>query len=284
MEDARSPTSCHDAVRSSVRRDAIHQEGWDVVTNDVRRAFVSGGTGDIGADIVRGLAADGYAVHFQYHGNGELASALAKSTGAVPFHSDYSAVDRADDDELVPDKDGFDVLVCCAGVNLDRDLVADTPPEILRRTLDVNVLSAFRLTQACLPRMVSRGWGRIVYINSVFGQIAAPLNCAYNITKSALHGLCHSVVADYPGSSITANQVVAGPVDSSMFSELTAERARRIDRQHEVLVAGTVRRIPARRLGTPADVRHAVDFLVSDAAAYITGSSLRVDGGMLSIL
>ncbi|MEV7042105.1 SDR family oxidoreductase [Amycolatopsis sp. NPDC051061] len=244
---------------------------------------MSGGTGDLGAEVVRTLAGSGHEVWFQYRSGTDAATALADETGAKPFQADYTRIDELTDAEVLP-PGGFDVLVCCAGVNLGREKLADVPADTLRRTLAVNVLSAVRLTQACLPAMTAAGHGRIVYLSSIFGQVAAPGNAPYNLTKSALRGLCQSVVADYAGSGVTANEILAGPVDSTMYRTVAADRARALGRDPAVLEAAMVKRIPARRLGTPSDVAHAVGYLVSAEASYVNGVALRVDGGVLSVL
>ncbi|GAA3000479.1 SDR family NAD(P)-dependent oxidoreductase [Actinokineospora diospyrosa] len=246
-----------------------------------RRVFVSGGSGDLGAAVVADLAAAGHRVWFQYGSDERHAADLAARHGATPVRADYSDLAALSDDDLLPPGVEVDVLVCCAGVNPAAATVHETALSVLRHTLSVNLESAFRLTQRCLPAMLAAGWGRIVYLNSVFGTVAGPLNSSYNIAKAATHGLCRSVVADYPGSGVTANEVVAGPVRSRMLARIVADRAAAAD--VTAVRERLARRVPARRLAEPDDVAAAVRFLVSEDAGYVTGSTVTVDGGMLSV-
>ncbi|MBM7774529.1 NAD(P)-dependent dehydrogenase (short-subunit alcohol dehydrogenase family) [Actinokineospora baliensis] len=245
-----------------------------------RRVFVSGGSGDLGAAVVTDLAAAGHQVWFQYGSSEQRAADLAARSGATPVHGDYGEDDLVGANLLPPGLE-VDILVCCAGMNPSAATVHETSPSVLRHALNVNLMSAFRLTQRCLPTMLAAGWGRIVYLNSVFGTVAGPLNSSYNIAKAATHGLCRSVVADYPGSGVTANEVVAGPVRSRMLAKIVADRAAAAD--VAAVRERLARRVPARRLAEPADVAAAVRFLVGEDAGYLTGSTVTVDGGMLSV-
>jgi NAD(P)-dependent dehydrogenase (short-subunit alcohol dehydrogenase family) len=248
-----------------------------------RRVFVSGGSGDLGAAVVRDLAAAGHLVRFQFSSAGQRAGELAALPGVTAFRSDYSDVAALADNDMLPPSPGFDVLVCCSGVNPEGHPVAETPMKALQHTLSVNLLSAFRLTQLCLPAMVSGNWGRIVYLSSIYGDVAGPMNSPYNISKHALRGLCRSVVADYPGSGVTANEILAGPVKSKLLAQITADRAEKLKAPADKVESGLIRRIPVRRLAEPSDVVNAVRFLVSEESSYLTGSSLTLDGGLLSV-
>lgn len=244
-----------------------------------RTAFVTGGSGDLGEAIVTALARSGHRVWFQYNAGTERAERLQRLPGVTAFRCDYASVDGADAARLVPPDVDVDVLVCSSGVSPEPRPLAEVSAESLRTTLEVNLLSAFRVTQACLPAMVASGWGRVVYVGSVFGQVAGECNSAYNVSKYALTGLCHSVVADHPGSGVTANVVAPGPVDSSMLGRI----ARRRGADPAEFGQRLARRTPGRRLVRPDDVAGAVTFLVSDAAAYVSGCTLTVDGGLLCV-
>lgn len=163
-----------------------------------------------------------------------------------------------------------DVLVNAAGiaqtgVPAPDAAFADLTEEQWRRELDVNLMTAVHTTQAALPGMVRRGYGRIVMISSVTGPLViAPRQSGYGAAKAAMDAIARSIALDYGRRGITANSVAPGWIAtaSSLDDELVAARS-----------------TPAGRAGTPEEAAVAAVFLASEAAAYVTGQVVVVDGG-----
>ncbi len=164
----------------------------------------------------------------------------------------------------------LDVLVNAAGiaqtgVPAPDAAFADLSEEQWRRELDVNLMTAVHTTQAALPGMAGRGYGRIVMISSVTGPLViAPRQSGYGASKAAMDAIVRSIALDYGRRGITANSVAPGWIDtaSSLDDELVAARS-----------------TPAGRAGTPAEAAVVAVFLASEAAAYVTGQVVVVDGG-----
>lgn len=141
-----------------------------------------------------------------------------------------------------------------------------------RRMLDVNVLGSFHCIQLAIPDMVEAGWGRIVTISSAAGQTGSLLQGDYSATKGAVIAMTKTVALEYASKGITANTVPPMVVDTPLFRQAQADGYVPSD-EH------VGRMIPAGRLGTPDDVAATVAFLCSDAAEYITGQVIGVNGG-----
>ncbi len=163
-----------------------------------------------------------------------------------------------------------DVLINSAGIAqtgipAPDEAFADMTEAQWRRELDVNLMTAVHTSQAVLPGMVSRGYGRIVMISSVTGPIVtAPRQAGYGAAKGAMDGVMRSIALDYGRSGITANSVAPGWIDtaSSLDNELVAARS-----------------TPVGRAGTPEEAAVVAVFLAAEAAAYVTGQVFVVDGG-----
>ena len=141
-----------------------------------------------------------------------------------------------------------------------------------QRVLDINLTASFRLTRACLRGMMKRRHGRVVNITSVVGVTGNPGQANYAASKAGLIGMAKSMAQEIASRGITVNNVAPGFIDTAMTSDLT-------DDQKERLLST----IPGGRLGTPEDVAACVVFLASEEAAYITGQTLHVNGGMAMI-
>jgi len=240
-----------------------------------KRALVTGASGGIGREIARALSAAGATVAL----SGTRVAALEDTAkemhkGNHPILpcnlADHDAVDR-----LVPAAEaalgGLDILVNNAGMTRDN-LFMRMKSEEWDEVLAVNLTAAFHLTRAVLRGMMKQRYGRIISITSVVGVAGNPGQGNYAASKAGLIGMSKSLAQEVASRNITVNTVAPGFIASAMTDELN-------DKQREAILA----KIPAARLGTSGEVAGSVVFLASDAAAYITGHTLNVNGGMLMI-
>lgn len=160
------------------------------------------------------------------------------------------------------------ILVNNAGITRDT-LMMRMKIEDWQAVIDTNLTSVFRVSQACLKGMMKARWGRIVNISSVVGLSGNPGQVNYSAAKAGLLGFSKSMAREVASRGITVNLVAPGFIDTDMTRELS-------DVQREALLGN----VPAGRLGEPADIAAAVGFLVSDQAAYITGETINVNGGL----
>jgi 3-oxoacyl-[acyl-carrier protein] reductase len=163
----------------------------------------------------------------------------------------------------------IDILVNNAGLTRDG-LSMRLKDEDFLAVLEVNLVAAFRLTRAALRGMMKRRWGRILSISSVVAFMGNPGQANYAASKAGIVGMTRSIAAEVASRGITANCIAPGFIRSAMTDRLSQEQTARI--------AGN---IPAGRLGEAADVAACAAFLASEEAAYVTGQTLHVNGGMV---
>jgi acetoacetyl-CoA reductase len=240
-----------------------------------RVALVTGGTRGIGAAIVAALAVDGIHIAAGYGSNRvaaeEMAAKLAVDGHEVSLHQ--GNVGKPDDcrrvvAEVLAKYDHIDYLINNAGITVDktmRNMTVDDWHAVLR----VNLSGAFYMSKAILEHMIGRGFGRIVNISSIIGETGSIGQANYAASKSGLFGLTKSLALETARKGITVNCVAPGFIDTEMVAAVPKEVLDRV-----------VASIPMRRLGHPDEIAHAVRFLLQDAAGYITGSVLSVNGGM----
>lgn len=237
-----------------------------------RRALVTGGSGDIGSAICRKLAADG--LHVIVHGNANLARAesvvqaildLGGSAQAVAFDVADGDAARAALDALLADGP-LQVVVNNAGIHDDAPMAGMSEAQ-WRRVIDVSLHGFFNVTQPLLLPMARQRWGRIVSISSVAAVLGNRGQANYAAAKAALHGATRSLAREMASRGITANVVAPGVIAGRMAdASIPAETIKQM--------------VPAARAGTPDDVAALVRFLCSDAAGYINGQVIGVNGGM----
>ena len=239
-----------------------------------KRALVTGASGAIGNAVARALHAGGAAVALsgtRTEALEALAAELAERAHVVPADlTDPTAVEGlvgAAESSL----GGLDVLVNNAGLTRDA-LGVRIKDDNWQTVLEVNLGAPFRLARAALRGMMKQRWGRIVNMTSVVGITGNPGQANYAAAKAGLIGMSKSLAREVASRGITVNCVAPGFVESPMTDALT-------EAQRRQLADG----IPSGRFGTGADVAACVVFLASEEAAYITGQTVHVNGGMIMI-
>jgi 3-oxoacyl-[acyl-carrier protein] reductase len=239
-----------------------------------RVALVTGASGGLGSAIARALHKQGAKVVLSGTRR-EALDALAAELGERAFVAPCNLSDAASVEKLIPEAEALagplDILVNNAGVTRDG-LFMRMKDEDWETVLTVNLTSAFRLSRAAVKGMMKRRYGRIVNITSIVGVTGNAGQVNYAASKAGLIGMSKSLAAEIAARNVTVNCIAPGFIASPMTDVLT-------DKQKEAILST----IPAGHLGQGEDIGAACVFLASAEAAYVTGQTLHVNGGMAMI-
>ncbi len=239
-----------------------------------RKALVTGATGGIGEEVARALHAQGAIVAL--HGTRvEKLEALAKELGDrvhifpanLSDREEVKALGQAVEKQL----EGVDILVNNAGITRDGLFVRMSDAD-WDAVLEVNLTSVFGLTRELTHPMMRRRFGRIINITSIVGVTGNPGQANYCAAKAGLIGFSKSLAQEIASRNVTVNCVAPGFIESAMTDKLN-------DKQKDTIMSA----IPMKRMGKGAEIASAVVYLASDEAAYVTGQTLHVNGGMAMI-
>jgi 3-oxoacyl-[acyl-carrier protein] reductase len=240
-----------------------------------RVALVTGASQGIGRACALALSRSGVAVAAAAR-NQEKLSGLVAEVEATGAQAAAFVMDVAEEEQIksavkavIGHFGKIDILVNNAGITRDQ-LIMRLKRADWDAVLNTNLTSAYLCTQQVIGSMLKQRWGRIINITSVFGQTGQAGQANYASSKAGLIGLTMAIAREVGSRNITCNAVAPGFIETAMTSSLGDE-----------LKETAVKMIPLARVGTPEDVAHAVSFLASDAASYITGHVLNVNGGML---
>jgi 3-oxoacyl-[acyl-carrier protein] reductase len=239
-----------------------------------KTALVTGASGGIGGSIARALHAQGATVAIsgtRREALDGLASALGSRVHVLPCDlADKDAVEK-----LVPSAEEkmekLDILVANAGITKDN-LFVQLKDDDWDQVIAVNLTATFRLARAAVKGMMRRRFGRVIAITSIVGVTGNPGQGNYTAAKAGLIGMIKTLGAEYAKRGVTANCIAPGFIATPMTDKLN-------DKQREAILA----KVPAARLGAPDDIAAAAVYLASDDAAYVTGQTLHVNGGMAMI-
>ncbi|SON63210.1 3-oxoacyl-[acyl-carrier-protein] reductase FabG1 [Mycobacterium simulans] len=228
-----------------------------------RSVMVTGGNRGIGLAIAQRLAADGHKVAVTHRGSGAPEGLF----GVECDVTDNDAVDRAF--KQVEEHQGpVEVLVSNAGLAADAFLMRMTE-EKFEKVIDANLTGAFRVAQRASRSMQRNRFGRMIFIGSVSGSWGIGNQANYAASKAGVIGMARSIAREMSKANVTANVVAPGYIDTDMTRALD-----------ERIQEGALQFIPAKRVGTAAEVAGVVSFLASEDASYISGAVIPVDGGM----
>ena len=239
-----------------------------------RKALVTGASGGIGGAIAKALHAQGATVALsgtRVDALDAVAKEIGEGSHVVP--ADLSSAEGAD--QLAKNAaevlGGIDILINNAGLTRDN-LAMRMKDEDWQTVIDVNLTSSFRLSRAVLRGMMKARWGRIIGISSIVGVTGNAGQVNYAASKAGMIGMSKALAQEVASRNVTVNCVAPGFIATAMTDVLT-------DDQKEKINIG----IPARRMGSVDDIAGACVYLASDEAAYVTGQTMHVNGGMAMI-
>jgi 3-oxoacyl-[acyl-carrier protein] reductase len=239
-----------------------------------RTALVTGATGGIGGAIAQALHAQGATVAIsgtRREALDAIAAKLSERVHVLPCNlSEAAAVDV-----LVPSAEqamgGLDILIANAGITRDN-LFVQLRDEDWDDVIKVNLTATFRLARAATKLMMRKRFGRIIAITSVVGVTGNSGQGNYAASKAGIIGMIKSLAAEYAKRNVTANCIAPGFIKTPMTDALNEKQRQ-----------GILARVPAARLGTPEDIAAAAVYLSSNEAAYVTGQTIHINGGMAMI-
>ena len=236
----------------------------------MKNALITGGSRGIGAECVRAFSKRGYRVTFIYKNNDAAAKALSSETGAAAIRCDVSSMsDMKKAAEIIGSAGNIDILVNNAGISQIK-LFQDISEQDWDQMFDVNIKSMYIASKLFVDGMISRKYGRIINISSMWGETGGSCEVHYSASKAAVIGFTKALAKELGPSGITVNCVSPGIIETDMNKNVDTQEL-------EALVG----EIPACRMGKPADIAETVCFLASAAAGYITGAVIPVNGGFV---
>lgn len=236
----------------------------------MKNVLITGGSRGIGAECVRAFSKRGYRVTFIYKNNDVAAKALSEETGAIAVKCDVSSADDMKTAaELICSAGNIDILVNNAGISQIK-MFQDITEKDWDMMFDVNIKSMYIASKLFVDGMISRKYGRIINISSMWGETGGSCEVHYSASKAAVIGFTKALAKELGPSGITVNCVSPGVIATDMNKNVDPQE-----------LESLVDEIPACRIGNPADIAETVCFLASDNAGYITGAVIPVNGGFV---
>ncbi len=231
----------------------------------MKKVLVTGGSRGIGAATVKAFRKVGYDVYANYVSDDSAAKQLAADCGCHIYKADVSDLDAVK--RMHGDIGRVDVLVNNAGIALNTMFQYATPEQV-ERLYGVNLFGTLNCIRVFAPDMLNEKDGVIINMSSIWGEVGGSCEADYSASKAAIIGLTKALAKEFGTSWVRVNCISPGIIDTDMNAELTVETVEEI-----------VDSVPLERLGKAEDVAETALFLASDAASYITGQVIAVDGG-----
>lgn len=236
----------------------------------MRNVLITGGSRGIGAECVKKFARLGDRVYFLYRSKDECAAKLASEYGVRAVKCDVadSAGVRAAADEILAEC-SIDVIVNNAAVSQIK-MFQDITEEDWDKMFAVNVKGVYNVIKCFMPPMISRKYGRIINISSMWGECGGSCEVHYSATKAAVIGITKALAKELAPSGITVNCVSPGVIDTEMNAHLSAEDLAALEEE-----------TPVGRIGTATDVADVVEYFARESSGFVTGTVLPVNGGIV---
>lgn len=238
-------------------------------------AFVTGGSGAIGGAICVALSKLGFDVAVGYNSDEQSAKSIAEKieengSKAVAVKCNVADPQEAKNAVSLCEQSlgEIELLVNNAGV-ADINLFTHVSDERMQEIMSINLMGAMYMSKAVLPKMINRKRGNIINISSMWGEVGASCEVVYSASKAGLIGFTKALAKEVGLSGIRVNCITAGMIDTPMNKGFTQDE-----------IAEIIDEIPLSRMGKPSDIANAVAFLSSEKASYITGATIKVNGGM----
>lgn len=241
---------------------------------NVKKIFISGGTGTVGSSLIESFFKKGYSVYFQFSSNDKKAKELENTYHAKSFKIDFNQ------NFDLPDLN-FDIIVNNTGINISDVLTHEVDEFTWQKTLNVNLNAPFKVCKFYLPKMIENKWGRIININSIYGLRGVEYNSPYITSKHGLTGLTKSIAKEYAIHGITCNEICPGAIESELMNRIAERVSKEEKTTPEIFLQNVASQYPAKRLVLPKEVSDLAIFLASEEASFINGSSIPVDGGLI---
>jgi len=233
-------------------------------------AIVTGGTRGIGASISKKLKSSNFKVIANYTSNDDAAESFSKENNIEVIKWDVSNYEECQKsvNKIYEDNKNVDILINNAGITRDAPL-HKMSKDNWQKVIDVNLNSIFNMTSLVINQMRENNFGRIIHISSVNGQKGQFGQTNYAATKSALIGFSKSLALESASKGITSNVICPGYINTEMVAAI-----------REDILKSIIETIPNKRLGEADEVAEMVDYLVSDKASYVNGSTFSINGGL----
>lgn len=237
----------------------------------MKTVLITGGSRGIGRAMVELFSKNGYCVAFTYKNSENEAKSLAEATGAICIKADSAIEDEVVSAvKLAEEKLGhIDCLINNAGIS-SFSMFTDLTLEDWNRCIGVNLTGAFLYSKAVIPSMVSRKWGRIINVTSMWGLVGSSCEVHYSTAKAGLIGMTKALAKELGPSGVTVNAIAPGVIETEMNKCLSDEDK-----------AALCEETPVMRIGKPDEIAEAALFLAGDKAGFITGEVMNISGGFI---
>jgi 3-oxoacyl-[acyl-carrier protein] reductase len=237
----------------------------------MKTVLITGGSRGIGRAMVELFSKNGYCVAFTYKNSENEAKSLAEATGAICIKADSALENEVVSAvKLAEEKIGhIDCLINNAGIS-SFSMFTDLTLEDWNRCIGVNLTGAFLYSKAVIPSMVSRKWGRIINVTSMWGLVGSSCEVHYSTAKAGLIGMTKALAKELGPSGITVNAIAPGVIETEMNKCLSEEDK-----------AALCEETPVMRIGKPEEIAEAALFLAGDKAGFITGEVMNISGGFI---
>lgn len=232
----------------------------------MKKILITGGSQGIGSSLVRKLSGENRTVYFTYNKHKEQALALSKETNSIAIKCNLLI--PSDISNLKKAIGNVDILINNAGVS-EIKLFTDITDSDWDKIMDINLKGAFLVTREFIPGMISKKWGRIINISSMWGIVGASCEVQYSASKAGLIGMTKALAKEVGPSNITVNCIAPGLINTNMNANIDNDCLKE-------MISNT----PMQRIGSSVDIANAVEFLISEKTDFITGIVLPVDGGL----